>query len=287
MSGRGRLQLSISPASTSANVARQSRRLSTNEIAASLERNNIITDSRVFRILSRIYLDGETLKAGEYEIKAGATMREIVELLKSGKSILYSVSVPEGLTVKQVFRRLSDDPVLEGDLPADLPAEGSLMPDTYKFSRGTKRADILQHAGKLAGGAGARQRDEAGHRQRDGGVDVEALRRIAGDEAGLAADLALVERLEAEQGADEGGLAGAVGADHGHDLARADRDVDAGEDRASAAGQHEVPGADQGVGIVLAHGRGMMVGGRVPMVNVGLVRKTAGSVERNSASAFA
>jgi UPF0755 protein len=115
----------------------------TNEIAANLERNNIISDSRVFRVLSRIYLDGETLKAGEYEIKSGATMREIVELLKSGKSILYSVSVPEGLTVKQVFKRLTDDPVLEGDLPADLPAEGSLMPDTYKFSRGTKRADIL------------------------------------------------------------------------------------------------------------------------------------------------
>ncbi len=116
----------------------------TNEIAANLERNDIISDSRVFRLLSRIYLDGETLKAGEYEIKAGASMREIVELLKSGKSILYSVSVPEGLTVKQVFKRLSDDPVLEGDLPAELPAEGSLMPDTYKFSRGTKRADILQ-----------------------------------------------------------------------------------------------------------------------------------------------
>ena len=116
----------------------------TNEIAANLERNNIITDSRVFRVLSRIYLDGETLKAGEYEIKSGATMREIVELLKSGKSILYSVSVPEGLTVKQVFKRLAEDPVLEGDLPAELPAEGSLMPDTYKFSRGTKRADILR-----------------------------------------------------------------------------------------------------------------------------------------------
>lgn len=118
--------------------------LGVKEIAANLERNGIVSDSRVFRLLSRVYLDGETLKAGEYEIKAGASMREIIELLKSGKSILYSVSVPEGLTVKQVFRRLSDDPVLEGDLPVELPAEGSLMPDTYKFSRGTKRADIVQ-----------------------------------------------------------------------------------------------------------------------------------------------
>lgn len=115
-----------------------------NEIAASLERNNIITDSRVFRALSRIHLQDAVLKAGEYEVRANASMRDVLELLKSGKSILYSVSVPEGLTVKQAFDRLAGDPVLEGDLPADLPAEGSLMPDTYKFSRGTKRAEILQ-----------------------------------------------------------------------------------------------------------------------------------------------
>ncbi len=115
-----------------------------NEIAASLERNNIITDSRVFRGMSRIYLQDQVLKAGEYEIRANASMHDVLELLKSGKSILYSVSVPEGLTVKQVFQRLADDPVLEGDLPSELPPEGSLMPDTYKFSRGAKRADVLQ-----------------------------------------------------------------------------------------------------------------------------------------------
>jgi UPF0755 protein len=115
-----------------------------NEIASSLERNDIITDSRVFRGMSRIYLKDAVLKAGEYEIRAGASMHDILELLQSGKSILYSVSVPEGLTVKQVFQRLTDDPVLEGDLPGDLPQEGTLMPDTYKFSRGTKRADVLQ-----------------------------------------------------------------------------------------------------------------------------------------------
>jgi len=80
-----------------------------NEIASSLERNDIITDSRVFRGMSRIYLKDAVLKAGEYEIRAGASMHDILELLQSGKSILYSVSVPEGLTVKQVFQRLTDD----------------------------------------------------------------------------------------------------------------------------------------------------------------------------------
>jgi UPF0755 protein len=114
------------------------------EIASSLERNNIVSDGRVFRFMSEAYLDdNDTLKAGEYEIKAGSSMQEIMQLLKSGKSILYSVSLPEGLTVKQMFSRLSSDPVLEGDLPAQMPAEGTLRPDTYKFSRGTKRAEIV------------------------------------------------------------------------------------------------------------------------------------------------
>ncbi|MDW9819434.1 endolytic transglycosylase MltG [Sinorhizobium meliloti] len=114
------------------------------EIASNLERNEIITDSRVFRFVSEAYLSSDTLKAGEYEIKAHASMQEIMELLKSGKSILYSVSLPEGLTVKQMFHRLADDPVLVGDLPAELPPEGSLKPDTYKFTRGTDRNEIVK-----------------------------------------------------------------------------------------------------------------------------------------------
>lgn len=114
------------------------------EIANGLERNDIITDARVFRFVSEAYLDDDTLKAGEYEIKAHASMQEIMQLLKSGKSILYSVSLPEGLTVKQMFRKLADDPVLVGDLPSELPPEGSLKPDTYKFTRGTQRSEIVQ-----------------------------------------------------------------------------------------------------------------------------------------------
>ncbi|WP_423338416.1 endolytic transglycosylase MltG [Rhizobium sp. HT1-10] len=114
------------------------------EIATRLENSNIISDARVFRYLTGTHLhDGETLKAGEYEIKAGASMNDIMELMKSGKSILYSVSMPEGLTVRQMFNKLQADPILEGELPSALPAEGALRPDTYKFSRGTKRAEIV------------------------------------------------------------------------------------------------------------------------------------------------
>lgn len=114
------------------------------DIGNSLERNGIISNARIFRYMSQSYMQkGDTLKAGEYEIKAGMSMKEIIDLLESGKSILYSVSLPEGLTVYQIFERLRESEELEGDLPAELPAEGSLRPDTYKFTRGTTRQEVL------------------------------------------------------------------------------------------------------------------------------------------------
>jgi UPF0755 protein len=115
-----------------------------NEIAASLERKNIISQARVFNGVSKFLLGDKSLRHGEYEIKAHASMLEIVDLLRSGKSIQYSVTLPEGLTVKQIFKKLAQDPILEGDLPVDLPPEGSLFPDTYKFTRGYKRAAVVQ-----------------------------------------------------------------------------------------------------------------------------------------------
>jgi UPF0755 protein len=114
------------------------------EIGTSLERKNIISQARIFNAVSQYLLDGQSLKHGEYEIKANASMLDIMELLKSGKSIQYSVTLPEGLTVKQIFKKLASDPVLEGELPVDLPAEGSLRPDTYKFTRGNTRKAIVE-----------------------------------------------------------------------------------------------------------------------------------------------
>ncbi|WP_117194179.1 endolytic transglycosylase MltG [Rhizobium terrae] len=123
------------------------------EIANNLRRNEIIdADPRIFQYVTAAqlgYFGGEranrrSLKAGEYEIKAHASMQEIASLLESGKSILHSISMPEGLTVRQMMLRLAEDTVLEGDLPSEVPREGSLRPDTYKFSRGSKRADIIQ-----------------------------------------------------------------------------------------------------------------------------------------------
>ncbi|MEP9397307.1 endolytic transglycosylase MltG [Mesorhizobium sp. KR2-14] len=113
------------------------------EIADQLERRGLIRDARIFRLGVRAYGNDAALKAGEYEIKAGASMRDVMELLKSGKSVMYSLTIPEGLTVEQAFQRIAEHDVLVGDMPTELPPEGSLAADTQRFTRGATRQQII------------------------------------------------------------------------------------------------------------------------------------------------
>ena len=113
------------------------------EIADQLERRGLIRDARIFRLGVRAYGNDSALKAGEYEIKAGASMRDVMELLKSGKSVMYSLTIPEGLTVEQAFQRIAEHEVLVGEMPTELPSEGSLAADTQRFTRGATRQQII------------------------------------------------------------------------------------------------------------------------------------------------
>lgn len=113
------------------------------DIADLLERRNLITDARIFRLGVRVYGNDSALKAGEYEIKPGASMLDIMELLKSGKSVLYSLTIPEGLTVEQAWQRIVDQEALSGDMPAAMPPEGSLATDTLRFTRGATRQQMV------------------------------------------------------------------------------------------------------------------------------------------------
>ncbi|PSH68004.1 endolytic transglycosylase MltG [Phyllobacterium brassicacearum] len=114
------------------------------EIADGLERRGIISDARVFMYGVQAYGYQRDMKAGEYEIRAGASMRDIMDLLRSGKSVLHSLTIPEGLTVEQIFQRVQEDDVLTGDLPAIMPSEGSLFANTMRFSRGTTREELVK-----------------------------------------------------------------------------------------------------------------------------------------------
>jgi UPF0755 protein len=121
------------------------------EIAARLEREGIVSDRRLFvaQYLSQslhIRLTGGkemSLQAGEFEFRKQASMKDVLDTLAQGKAVLYRLSVPEGLTSQQIVARLMAEENLSGEI-TEVPAEGTLLPDTYRFSRGMARADILE-----------------------------------------------------------------------------------------------------------------------------------------------
>ncbi|KQT52923.1 MULTISPECIES: endolytic transglycosylase MltG [unclassified Aureimonas] len=118
------------------------RSSSLESIASNLERSGIISDARIFEYGVRFSGVAGQLKAGEYGFEPGSSMRDVMEKLQSGSSILYSVAIPEGWTIQQIYDRIGKEEVLTGALPAMVP-EGTLRPDTYRVQRGMSRAELV------------------------------------------------------------------------------------------------------------------------------------------------
>lgn len=112
-------------------------------IAAELQEQNLITDALLFRVANRLFSNGEPLQAGEYNIPAGASVKQIVEMISGGDALQHAITFPEGITIDGVMRVLESSDVLTGDMP-EAPPEGSVLPDTYHVQRGMTRAALLQ-----------------------------------------------------------------------------------------------------------------------------------------------
>jgi UPF0755 protein len=123
---------------------------STHDIAARLEREGAITDRWLFIAgyhMVRLTAGGEgartiQLKAGDYQIPRAASIRTIVEVLSEGKTNTFLITIPEGLTSHQIVERLKAHPALTGEI-AEVPEEGTLLPDTYSVPRGGARQSLI------------------------------------------------------------------------------------------------------------------------------------------------
>ena len=113
-------------------------------ITDQLAANGVIDNKLIFSQGVKALRAGSSLKAGEYIFQPQMSMYDVMETIRSGKGILHKVTLPEGLTVFQIFERLARNEILEGELPQTLPAEGALMPDTYPFQRGTTREEVVE-----------------------------------------------------------------------------------------------------------------------------------------------
>lgn len=129
------------------------------DIAARLAAARVIEHPIIFRQYGSLAQFDRQVRAGEYEFVAGESYRRILERLRQGDIIQIKVTVPEGLTCKEIasllrsrlgideaeFLRLSADPELLRRHSIDSPSfEGYLFPDTYFFPSRTTPLQALE-----------------------------------------------------------------------------------------------------------------------------------------------
>ncbi|MGJ8559070.1 MAG: endolytic transglycosylase MltG [Litorimonas sp.] len=111
-------------------------------IAARLEADGLIANADVFKLVTRLRGNDANFKAGEFSVTPGS-MASIYEQLANGRAILYPFTAPEGFTSAQIVRALDAIVTLVDDDPV-VPAEGTLLPETYLTPRGMTQSALLK-----------------------------------------------------------------------------------------------------------------------------------------------
>lgn len=112
-------------------------------IARDLKQLGFLDKTGEYLFLGAVRLGNKSLKAGEYNIPARASIADVVSLLDSGKTYQRYVTVAEGLTSTEIVALLNEEPALTGTIE-EIPPEGTLLPETYSYSYGDKRQDVLR-----------------------------------------------------------------------------------------------------------------------------------------------
>jgi UPF0755 protein len=113
------------------------------DILAQLEREGVIDSPMLMNVSLWVEGNRGNVKAGEYLFKREASLRDVMDLLVSGRQVLHSITIPEGLTSEQILQRLRESDVLAGDL-REAPKEGLILPETYRVARGMSRSDLIR-----------------------------------------------------------------------------------------------------------------------------------------------
>lgn len=107
-----------------------------------LEEEGIISNQDLFKAGVIAFGEERNLKAGEFSIPAKSSMRNIMDILVKGEVIQHSLTIVEGWTSYQIVEYLNELYSLSDPIET-LPAEGSILPETYNYTYGTSRRDLL------------------------------------------------------------------------------------------------------------------------------------------------
>ena len=114
------------------------------EIAQGLSQQGVIATPLLFRIFALVTASQGTLHAGELAFPASASLRQVLAILRTAHPVQHRLTIPEGLTAAQVARLIDAAAPLSGDTPVS--GEGSLLPETYSYERGTTREQLVDRA---------------------------------------------------------------------------------------------------------------------------------------------
>ena len=115
---------------------------SMSSVVDDLEEQGVISSSFWFEVFTRVRGEATSLQAGEFLIPAHASPEDILLTLTNGQSVTYEVTLPEGWSVWQIQERLKDTSMLEDEISLSV-MEGTLLPETYFFERGTTRNQMI------------------------------------------------------------------------------------------------------------------------------------------------
>jgi|GEM_PF-85707 len=117
---------------------------STAEVIDRLEREGVIDKAFLLTLYWQLTGHSSQIKGGEYQFKKEASLDQVTKTLIEGKTIKHSLTIAEGKTSQEIVGLLLADINLAGEVK-DIPREGTLLPETYKFDYGMSRSKIIEH----------------------------------------------------------------------------------------------------------------------------------------------
>jgi UPF0755 protein len=114
------------------------------QVGDALEAAGVIDNVTMFRLAATVTGMEGKLHAGELAFLEHASLREVLQVLRTSKPVQHKLTIPEGLTAVQIARLLNKSEVLTGEIAT--PQEGAMLPQTYAFEFGASRASIVERA---------------------------------------------------------------------------------------------------------------------------------------------
>jgi UPF0755 protein len=118
-------------------------RLGIRDIADLLVTEGVIDHPLTFVVSALLAKTREELKFGEYQFAKQASLHDVINTIMDGKVVLHQITIPEGLTSEQTVQRLLETDILSGNIK-EIPREGSVLPESYRYARGTPRDQVIQ-----------------------------------------------------------------------------------------------------------------------------------------------